>query len=297
LTQQSIKEPLEVFLNRLPSKILINFARKHKKSFDLKSHSPREELISQILQKVPEEIILQDLYAPYGWAGDVTIHLFQIVGSKLNEIFKESRLTDVLKSFNFKRRLTELPEPVDMTLSDNEIRIRHEFLGEPIVYQDPSTYKLQTIRPLKIAFSIIHLPTGFTELRVRERVYALNAIKLLKRYFKGDYKILSFTRDNLAQWIDWATTLRNARFKPTGPISTLYMGAKEWVDLRKIELFKEWWKKGERIEGIYIKFEYSSKEELGFGINAKVGKIMFRTFASEEEIKLVINQGRSILGL
>jgi hypothetical protein len=55
--------------------------------------------------------------------------------------------------------------------------------------------------------------------------------------------------------------------------------------------------KGERVEGIYIKFEYSSKRELGFSINARMGKIMFRTFASEEEIRLVVNQGRLILGL
>jgi hypothetical protein len=75
------------------------------------------------------------------------------------------------------------------------------------------------------------------------------------------------------------------------------MSAKKRQDLRDIDLFKEWWEKGERIEGIYIKFEYSPKEELGFSINARVGKIMFRTFASEEEIKFVINQGRSILGL
>jgi hypothetical protein len=297
MKQQVIKEPLDVFINRLPTKILINFAKKYKKSFDLKPHLPRKELILQILQKVPEEIILQDLYAPYGWAGDVTIHLFQIVGSKLNEISEESQLANVLKNFNFKRRLTELPEPIDITLSNHEIRIRHEFLGEPIIYQDPNTYKLQTIRPLKTAFSVIHLPAGFTELRIHERVYALNAIKLLKQYFGGEYRSISFTRDHIAQWIDWAATLRNARFKPTGPISTLYMSAKKREDLRDIDLFKELWERGERVEGIYIKFEYSPKEELGFSINAKMGKIMFRTFASEEEIKFVIDQGRKILGL
>jgi hypothetical protein len=297
LQKQINREPLEVFINRLPTKILRDFTKKHKKRYNLRTHLPREKLISQILQKVPEEVILQDLYAPYGWAGDVTIHLFQIDGSKLNEISKESQLANLLKSLDFKRGLTELPEPVNMTLSDDEIRIRHEFLGEPIIYRDPSTYKLQTVRPLETAFSVIHLPTGFTELRVRKRTYALNAVKLLTHYFGGNYKILSFTRDNLAEWIDWATTLRNARFKPTGPISTLYMGAKGCLELRNVGVFKEWWKKGERVEGIYIKFEYSSKRELGFSINARMGKIMFRTFASEEEIKLVVNRGRLILGL
>lgn len=92
-------------------------------------------------------------------------------------------------------------------------------------------------------------------------------------------------------------TLRNARFKPIPPVRTLYMGAERGVDLRNIELFREWWKKGERVEGIYINFRPNSKEMLGFSINALMGKIMFKTFASEEEIKMIINKGQEILGL
>jgi hypothetical protein len=292
---QVVEEPLESFLRRLPHKILIDFARKYKKSFNLKIHSPREELISQILGKVPEKIILQDLYAPYGWAGNITIHLFKIDGSKLNKISKKSQLDDVLKSFNFKRELTEEPKPVAITLSDNYIRIRHEFLGEPIVYQDPITYELKTVRPLKTAFTVIHLSDGFTELRISERKYALKTIKLLVKNFGGNYESLRFEREHMAQWFEWASTLRNARFKPIRPLSTLYMAAQKGEDLRKIQYFIEEWKKDTYLEGIYINFTYKNKE-LGFGINAKVGKIMFKTFASEEEIKFVIDQGRKILG-
>jgi hypothetical protein len=72
------------------------------------------------------------------------------------------------------------------------------------------------------------------------------------------------------------------------------MGA--WLDLREIDLFKETWKKGERLDGIYIIFEHPSGEELGFGINASMGKIMFRKFASEE-VKFVIDEARTILEL
>ena len=284
-------------MRRLPQKILISFVEKHKKEFGFKIHLPKEQLISQILQKVPKEIVLQQLYAPYGWAGNVTIHLFKVTGMMLNKEFSKNRLTDVLKNLESGRSLTNFPEPVDINLSDHEIRIRHEFLGEPIVYQDPETHELQTVRPLMTLFSIIHLPSGFTEIRVRERVYALNAAKLLKKYFKADYEELTFTRDHLGQWIDWATTLRNARFKPMGPISTLYMGAKEWLDLRKVDLFKEWWNKGEPLEGVYIKFEVRSGEKVGFGVNAKMGKIMLRTFTSEEEVKFIIKEAQSILGL
>jgi hypothetical protein len=293
---QSFREPLEALLERLPISILVNFARKYRKDFSLKIHLPREKLLSQILQKVPENILIQELYQPYGWAGNVTIHLFQIVGSNLNLITDENQLKNILRGVNFEKELTELPELVDITLSGDEVRVRHNFLGKPIIYQDPETRKLKSVKPLETAFSVIHLPNGLTEVRVYERVHALNVMKKIKQYFGGNYEKLSFTREHLSQWIEWAVKLRNARFKPTGPISTLYMGAKEWYDLRTIKEFRELWEKGERIEGIYIKFETSSKRELGFGINV-MGKIMFKTFASEKEIKIVVEKGREILGL
>ncbi len=227
--------------------------------------------------------------------GDVTIHLFRISESKLNNITGETELAEISKSIELKKELSALPEPVEIILSEDKVGIRYEFLGEPIVYQDPETRELKTVRPLKTAFSIVHFSTGLTEVRIYERIHALNVIKVFKQYFGGEYEILKFTREHLGQWLEWATHLRNARFKPKGPISTLYMGAKGWRDLRDIDLFREWWRKGEPVEGIYIKFEYAPKEEVGFGINAKMGKIMFRTFASEEEIKLIIDQAGRIL--
>jgi len=292
------REPLEAFLHRLPVKILTRFARIHKEEFNLKISQPKEKLISQILEKVPDEIIVQDLYAAYGWAGNVTVHLFHISKSELNNISEEAELLDILNNLNLisKKQITGLPEPVEIKFVDDKIRIRHEFLGKPIIYQDPVTRKMQTIKPLRTSFTILNPQNGVTEVRVYERVHALNTVKVLTRYFGGNYEKISFTREHLAQWIEWALTLRNARFKPLGPISTLYMSAQKEYDLRDIEMFREWWKKGEKIGGVYIKFEYRPKEEIGFGINAEVGKIMFRTFASEEEIEFVVDQGCKILG-
>jgi len=303
----SIEEPLKVFIQRLPDKILREFARRHRLAYDLKISLSREKLIKQILRKIPERVIAEDLYAAYGWAGDITIHFFSFTQSKLNSVSSESTLQTIVKQslpYIYNRSkpptLTRTPQPFRVTFTDQngrQVRIRHEFLGERIIYQDPITRKLKSCKPLMTAFSIIHLPTGFTEVRVRQRKDAWNVVKVLKGYFGGELKELRFTRDHIGKWIDWARTLRNARFKPLGPISTLYMSAKEWIDLRRIEMFRDFWEKGEPLEGIYIKFEFSPKEELGFGVNAKIGKIMFRTFASEEEIDFVIKGAEQILGI
>ena len=303
MLQPTPREPLSTFLERLPKKVLISFAKKY--GVGLKGDlSDQEELRSQILEKVPKSVILQQLYAPYGWAGNVTIYLylFKDIKAELEEVSLRKRLESALDNINSKQKLTTKPKPVEVILPDkenNEIRVRHEFLGEPIIYQDPQTYELKTVNPLMTIFSVVHLPNGFTEIRAREKKNANEAIEQLKEYFhfQGKFEPLSFAREHLMQWIDWATTLRNARFKPEGPISTLYMGAKSWLDLRDVKLFKEWWEKGEPLEGIYIKFEIKPEEEVGFGINATMGKIMFRTFATEEEINFVIKEARLILGL
>jgi hypothetical protein len=300
--QPTPREPLSTFLERLPKKVLISFAKKY--GGGLKGDlSDQEELRSQILEKVPKSVILQQLYAPYGWAGNVTIYLylFKDIKAELEEVSLRKRLESTLNNINSKQKLTTKPKPVEVILPDNtEIRVRHEFLGEPIIYQDPQTYELKTVNPLMTIFSVVHLPNGFTEIRAREKKNANEAIEQLKEYFhfQGEFEPLSFTQEHLMQWIEWATTLRNARFKPEmEPISTLYMGAKRWYDLRELDMFKEWLKKpGAKLEGIYIRYEGSSEEGVGFGINAKVGKIMFRTFVAEEDIKFIINEAQEILG-
>jgi len=97
----------------------------------------------------------------------------------------------------------------------------------------------------------------------------------------------------MISWIDWALTLTNARFKPRGPLSTVSLSSKGWIDLKQVEEFKEWIKRGEPIGGIYVRAQVNA-EFVGFAVNAD-GKIVFRSYASEDEISTVIEAARKIL--
>jgi len=293
------KELIYLFLSKLPGRILLSFARKYKNKFKLRVFNSKEKLISQILEKVPKKIIIQELYSLYGEAGNITVHLFRVKNSMLNNISSQTELSELLKNSNLTLEgdISESPNPVKIEFIDNKIRMRFEFLGEPITYLDPLTRIIQTVKPLRTSFLVMNPKNGIAGVRVSERKYALEMIKLLTKYFGGEYEKIHFTREDIAKWIDQALTLRNVRFKPIVDISTLYMSAKVEKDLRDSETFKQWWNKRERVGGIYIQFNYRGNEKIGFGINAWDGKIMFRTFVGEEEIEYVINQACKILGI
>jgi len=282
------KDPrLIALVRRLPAKILKEFCKKYSKDYGLKVYARRSELVSQILAKVPEEVLIKELYMKYEQAGNTTVHLFKLEGINVKKI------TDLISP---RTELSEVPIIVDMMwINNTKLMIRFEYV-EPILVVNEE-YQLEVRNKLQVAFAIMHVLDNFVEVRTRSRNTALWIIRMLAKHMNSSYEPLRFSRDQIGSWVDWAKTLRNARFKPIrSALSTVSLTAREEYDLREIEEFEEWWKKEERVGGIYIKAEIPTGEELGFGINAEYGKIMFKTFASEEEIQYVIKKAKQILG-
>ena len=258
---------------------------------------------------MPESVLLDELYPQYENAGNVSTHLFQLNDSRISRDLNVEDLKDILEENDlidaFQQRipiqLIYVPQPVYFNYVDRNggrIYTRYEYLGRPEILRDPSTRRLVRLNPLKTAFSCLHVSDGLFEVRTRSRDVAYAVARALRKVFGGQYRDLSFSRDQLGQWIDWALTLRNARFKPiAGVLSTLWMTARRELDLRDEEMFKEWWSRGEPLTGVYIRFEYSKGRLLGFSINARRGSIYFKSYASEDEIEFVLKKAKEILGI
>jgi len=295
-----------LFLERLPDRILRDFVRRYRKRFGLRCSVARPELIRQVVDRVPIDVV-EELYAQYEDAGNVTTFLYGHAGGLLNKVRNIQDLNHILMRVGLgsqfrhqeKVKLKQYPQPVFfdvLSAGKRRIKTRFEYVGESMPYRDPETRELKVISPLRTVVSVLHLASGFLEVRTRDQATSTRTIRVLYRLFGGRFKKLKFSRQHLGQWIEWAKTLRNARFRPlTGVLSSLWMTARRDLDLRQEKTFREWWTRGEPVSGIYVQFEHRRGQVVGFGINAQLGKLFFRSFASEDVITLVVAEAERIL--
>lgn len=271
--------------------------------------------IRELRAKIAEILLykkIEDIYEDFIDAGNATIHLFKFKKSNLEDLKEEGNLIKLLKENDIEevfgnRRVIDLTSSPQIVLigyknkEKSKIRIVLEFKGFQIRTRIADTREILVYNPLITIKAIIHTD-GVVEIRTRKRDHAKHVISMISTIFNNDiYDQITFSEEDLENFIEWAKTFRNTIIKPlSGNISSLRMTAKQGSDLRKIDLYN---KRDEVIgpnikTGIYLQFEYGTKNrKVGFQVNSIQGKLFFKSMIGEEEINFVLSKIKEVKGI
>lgn len=315
MSKKKSKEEKINLLKSIPGDGLIELAEMNEISKNLKN----KELI-EIIADVVNYDCIENVYKEFEDAGKSTINLFQFLG--ISEFKENKNLEKLILELN---KLTEKDSNAlsefrvaDVKILENKkLKINLESKGKKIKEINAETKEIVDFYPLVKILIIIHLNDGLVEVRTRDHPLAnLTCAELAKimRKVKNEinenkqdvnliYSKLDFNEEDLDEIIEWASKFRNATMKSlSGGISSLRMTASENSDLRDETLYSQ---RDDILgdcerTGIYVQFDSEINEcnrKIGFQINAKQGKLHFKTQSREIEIDTVLEKIKEVKGL
>ncbi|EKF86554.1 hypothetical protein [Methanobacterium formicicum] len=307
------KEEKIKLLRNIPGDGLVELAEMNEISKNMKN----KELID-ILSDVAEYELIKSVYKQFKDAGRSTINLFQL--RSISEFKKKENLEKLRGELNKLTKensnaLSKFKVADVKILEQKKLKINLESKGKKINEIDAETKEIIDFYPLVKILIIIHLNDGLVEIRTRDHSLAnLTCAELSKIICKVRKELneeanclkhidIKFNENELDKIIEWASKFRNATMKSlSGGISSLRMTASEDSDLREENLYSQ---RDDILgtcerTGIYVQFDSKVNERtrnIGFQINAKQGKLHFKTQSREMEIDSVLEKIKEIKGL
>jgi len=304
VVSQELKEILEI----LPMREIKSLAKKHK----ISTTGNKVDLIRRLEPEITDVDIL-DVWEQYQDAGDITIH-FSIMNNKTFNDFKKNpdlyfERMGLKKFFNKEISVlesTNIPSLQKIVKKRNDDYVlyfikRGKITDFFLEIEINGASRIQSGYTKETARVILNKNNKLIQLRCRSRTFATSLLNIIKPWFPG-VKFIFFTKENAKFWINEENSrLSNIRFKLLGEnISSISLTAPTRGDLKEEEqLIEENWERG-TCSGFYISADVIIKgksRKLGLLFNIKQGKIYFRTYSSEVDIRFVISRLINCLGL
>ena len=172
-----------------------------------------------------------------------------------------------------------------------EFYLESEIQGHP---------RIQKGYPRNQSIVVINLNNPLIQIRCHQRGIANSILDQLKNWFPGTEGV-EFSKKNAIYWIDLARRLSNIRFKVQREnLASISMTAQKEGDLKQEEeLLQQYFDEG-ICSGFYITVtgELEGQERnIGILFNVKQGKLFFKSFSSESDIRFVLSKVIELLGI
>jgi len=304
MISQELKEILEI----LPIRELKNLAKKQ----DLSTTGNRMDIIKRLETEL-EDIDIMEVWEQYQDAGDVSIHFAVMDDGVFDEFSNNPEM--YFEQIGLKKFFNKDIKITDLTITPTLLKINKRKNNGFILYfifRGKSTEfylenKFEGVSRIQNGYirgtaSVILIPNHrLIQFRGRERRIVKSIYNQIKDWFP-ESELVSFTKEHAKFWINEETSkLSNIRFKLVGEnLSSISLTAPKHGDLKQEEEeLEKNWERGS-CSGFYISADVSIEEksrQLGLLFNIKQGKIYFKSYSSESDIKFVIERLIECLGL